>query len=194
LEEETQKAYILQKDYIEKKNYLKNEETEIENLKTTLENEIKKLKTNKTEEFLTDLKKKEKIIEELFMKAEEISYQFINFNNIINNNNNNKKNNNNNIYSLNNITNNINNNNNENNNNNTLLSSSLSSSSLLTMNEEKNVNLKTLENLKKNLIETRIETEKDFIQETTKDIAVPLEPGVPIEEGTSLVILEKGFY
>ena len=51
---------------------------------------------------------------------------------------------------------------------------------------------KALEEVKTTVKSVRMEVEKEVVEQVAEDIATPLVPGEPIEEGTVLIVLEKG--
>jgi DNA mismatch repair protein MutS2 len=71
LEEETQKSYHLQQQLEREIAALSSREAEIERRKQELEAEIDKLRQGKVDEFLSDVKRKEREVEELFERAKE---------------------------------------------------------------------------------------------------------------------------
>lgn len=51
---------------------------------------------------------------------------------------------------------------------------------------------KAIEDIKNSMKNVRIGTEKAIVEDSTDDIATPLVPGEPIDEGTTLIVLERG--
>eukprot|EP01038_Epipyxis_sp_PR26KG_P012193 gene12193-16336_t len=75
LEEETEKAYLLQQELQSQIDDLEGREALLQSAKSKLEAQIQKLRENKTDEFLSDLKSKEKELEELIIKVKELAFQ-----------------------------------------------------------------------------------------------------------------------
>ena len=113
---------------------------EVEASRTALEEELERVKKGATEEYLSDLREKEKRIEDLFNQLEQTVIQPIISN---------------------------------------------------TMKSQK---INELEEARKSVNAARIETETELVQQVVDkdDIAIPLEQGEPIEEGTELIVLEQG--
>ena len=113
---------------------------EVEASRKALEEELERVKKGATEEYLSDLREKEKRIEELFYQLEQAVVQPI------------------------------------------------------TSNTMKSQKISEVEEARKSVNTARVETETELVQQVvnTDDIAVPLEQGEPIEEGTELIVLEQG--
>ena len=61
-------------------------------------------------------------------------------------------------------------------------------------NSSKAERTKALEEVKTTVKNVRMEVEKEVVEQVAEDIATTLIPGEPIEEGTVLVVLEKGMF
>lgn len=135
LEEETELARRKQLEFEELKQELSARESSIEKAKLLVEEQIAKLREDKTYEFIQDLKVKEFEMETLIRRAEEIA----------------------------------------------------TSSDMKRVDKER-----AIEDIKNNVKNVRIDTEKAVVEDSTEDIATPLVPGEPIDEGTTLIVLERG--
>ena len=135
LEEETDRARLKQKELDEAINALGEREDAIERSKFLLEEQIKKLREGKTDEFLVELHAKERELEMLIRKAQEV-----------------------------------------------VLQTDMSRGDVE----------KAIEKVKAEVKTTRIDTEKAIVEVSAEDLATPLIPGEPVEEGVTLIVLEKG--
>ena len=135
LEEETDRARVKQKELDDAISALGEREDAIEQSKTLLEEQIKKLREGKTDEFLVELHAKERELELLLRKAQELVVQ-----------------------------------------------TDLSRGDME----------KAIEKVKAEVKTTRIDTEKAIGEISAEDLATPLIPGEPVEEGVTLIVLEKG--
>lgn len=135
LEEETDRARVKQKELDDAISALSEREEAIEKDKEKLEIQITKLREGKTDEFLVELRAREKELELLIRKAQEAALQ-----------------------------------------------------TDISRSERE----KVIESIKKEVKETRIDTEIAMVEVSAEDLATPLIPGEPIEEGITLIILEKG--
>lgn len=135
LEEETDRARVKQRELDEAIDALGEREDAIERSKFVLEEQIKKLREGKTDEFLVELHAKERELEMLIRKAQEVVQQ-----------------------------------------------TDMSRSDVE----------KAIEKVKAEVKTTRIDTEKAIVEVSAEDLATPLIPGEPVEEGVTLIVLEKG--
>ena len=108
----------------------------IEEQRRQLQIEMDKLKEGKTDDFLADLKARERELELMMRRAQEI----------------------------------------------------MNAAANVTKAERESV----IEDVKSAVKQVRLEVEKEIVEQLAEDIATPLVPGEPIEEGTPLIILEKG--
>jgi hypothetical protein len=51
---------------------------------------------------------------------------------------------------------------------------------------------RAVEDVKREVRAARTETETKLVEQNAEDLATPLAPGEPVEEGTTLIVLEKG--
>jgi hypothetical protein len=51
---------------------------------------------------------------------------------------------------------------------------------------------RAVEDVKREVRAARTETETKLVEQNAEDLATPLTPGEPVEEGTTLIVLEKG--
>jgi dsDNA-specific endonuclease/ATPase MutS2 len=135
LEEETDRARLKQRELDEAIDALGEREDAIERSKFLLEEQIKKLREGKTDEFLVELHAKERELEMLIRKAQEV-----------------------------------------------VLQTDMSRGDVE----------KAIEKVKAEVKTTRIDTEKAIVEVSAEDLATPLIPGEPVEEGVTLIVLEKG--
>lgn len=135
LEEETDRARIKQKELDDAIDALGAREDAIEKSKFFLEEQIKKLREGKTDEFLVELHARERELELLIRKAQEV-----------------------------------------------VLQTDMSRGDVE----------KAIEKVKAEVKTTRIDTEKAIVEISAEDLATPLIPGEPVEEGVTLIVLEKG--
>jgi dsDNA-specific endonuclease/ATPase MutS2 len=135
LEEETDRARLKQRELDEAIDALGEREDAIERSKFLLEEQIKKLREGKTDEFLVELHAKERELEMLVRKAQEV-----------------------------------------------VLQTDMSRGDVE----------KAIEKVKAEVKTTRIDTEKAIVEVSAEDLATPLIPGEPVEEGVTLIVLEKG--
>lgn len=135
LEEETDRARQKQLELEAALRDLNGRETAIERSKTMLEEQIKKLREGKTEEFLLDLRAKERDLDQLIKKAQDAAMQ---------------------------------------------------------MDMSRSERERAVEEVKREVKATRTETETKIVEQNAEDLATPLVPGEPIDEGTTLIVLEKG--
>jgi DNA mismatch repair protein MutS2 len=135
LEEETELARQKQLAFEAELQALSERESAIERSKAMLEEQIKKLREGKTEEFLVELRAKEKELDLLIRKAEERALQ---------------------------------------------------------PDISRGDREKIVEEAKLAVKSTRTETEREIVEQNAEDIATPLVPGEPIEQGVTLIVLEKG--
>lgn len=135
LEEETELAREKQLQYETYKNELAAREAKIEEANIELQVQINKLRDGRTDEFLEDLKIKEKEIELIIRRAEEIALQ---------------------------------------------------------ADVSKLAKEKMIDEARESIKATRIDTEKAIVEVSAEDLATPLVAGEPIDEGTTLIVLERG--
>jgi DNA mismatch repair protein MutS2 len=135
LEEETDRARQRQLELEAALRDLTGRETAIERSKALLEEQIKKLREGKTEEFLVDLRAKEKDLDGLIKKAQDAAMKMD-----------------------------------------------------LTRSERE----RAVEEVKREVKAARTETETKLVEQNAEDLATPLVAGEPIDEGTTLIVLEKG--
>lgn len=135
LEEETDRARVKQRELDDAISALGERENAIERSKSLLEEQIKKLREGRTDEFLVELLAKERELELLIRKAQEVAVQ-----------------------------------------------TDISRGDME----------KAIEKVKAEVKTTRIDTEKAIVEVSAEDLATPLIPGEPVEEGVTLIVLEKG--
>ena len=136
LEEEIDRARLKQLELENEIASLESRELKIAEEKKALEIEIAKVKEGKTDEFLQELRSRERELEIMMRRVDEI----------------------------------------------------MSASS----NASKIERAKAIEEVKTTVKNVRMEVEREVVEQVAEDIATPLVAGEPIEEGTVLVILEKG--
>ena len=135
LEEETDRARVKQRELDDAISALGERENAIERSKSLLEEQIKKLREGRTDEFLVELLAKERELELLIRKAQEVAEK-----------------------------------------------TDISRGEME----------KAIEKVKAEVKTTRIDTEKAIVEVSAEDLATPLVPGEPVEEGVTLIVLEKG--
>ena len=135
LEEETDRARQKQHELDAAIQDLTDREAAIERGKGMLEEQIKKLREGKTEEFLVELRLKEKELDGLIKKAEAAALQ---------------------------------------------------------TDMSRSERERAVEAVQREVKATRTETETKLVEQNAEDLATPLVAGEPVEEGTTLVVLEKG--
>ena len=135
LEEETDRARVKQKELDAAIDALCEREEAIERSKALLEEQIKKLREGKTDEFLVELHAKERELVLLIRKAQEVAVQ-----------------------------------------------TDMSRGDVE----------RAIEKVKAEVKTARTDTEKAIVAVSAEDLATPLIPGEPVEEGVTLIVLEKG--
>ena len=135
LEEETDRARVKQRELDDAIDALGEREDAIERSKAMLEEQIKKLREGRTDEFLVELREKERELELLIRRAQEVAVQ-----------------------------------------------TDMSRGDVE----------KAIEKVKAEVKTARIDTEKAIVEISAEDLATPLIPGEPVEEGVTLIVLEKG--
>lgn len=178
LEEETEVARLKQKDYLDKLNELSTRELNIEVANQQLQEQIQKLREGKTEEYLSDLKNKEHELELTMRKVKDIlsaaslQYQQQKQSNSIKNQSTIATTIEEELVDM------------------TSIDGEFVAEYLNTSEEEKEKALEAI----KNMVKTeRIETEKNIVEQSMSQLqATLLIPGEPIEQGTTLLIIEPG--
>ena len=135
LEEETEIARQKQSQLDNEILLLQEREASIQQAKLKLDEQISKIRDGKVDEFLTDIKRKERDLELMIRNFEE----YVN-----------------------------------------------------KQDTHRDDKTKALNEIKTSVREFRTETEREVVEKSSEDIATPLTPGEPIEEGTTLIILERG--